>query len=161
MCEYCGCQSVPAIAELTAEHDQIREVARDLDAVAQRQDLPVAVELAGRLLTLLAPHTAVEERGLFPAMAGEFGAHVASLADDHRRIERVLGDLAAGDPADGWPLRVRAVVAELFDHILREQDGLFPAALSVLSTQQWEHLDEVRRSVARCERAEAFNTRSW
>ena len=95
MCEYCGCQSVPAIAELTAEHDQIREVARDLDAVAQRQDLPVAVELAGRLLTLLASHTAVEERGLFPAMAGEFGAHVASLADDHRRIERVLGDLAA------------------------------------------------------------------
>jgi hypothetical protein len=149
MCEYCGCQSVPAIAELTAEHDRIREVARDLDAVAQRHDLPVATELAGRLLTLLAPHTAVEEQGLFPAMAGEFGAHVTSLTDDHRRIEQVLGDLAAGDPTDGWPLRVRAVVGELFDHILREQDGLFPAALSVLTPQQWDHLDGLRQVATR------------
>ncbi|HEU5008074.1 MAG TPA: hemerythrin domain-containing protein [Jatrophihabitantaceae bacterium] len=147
MCEYCGCQSVPAIAELTAEHDQIREVARDLDTVAQRHDLPVAVELADRLLTLLAPHTAVEEQGLFPAIAGEFGAHVDSLQDDHRRIEQALGDLAAGDPADGWPLQVRAVVSELFDHILREQDGLFPAALSMLTSQQWEHLDELREEL--------------
>jgi hemerythrin-like domain-containing protein len=136
---------VPAIAELTAEHDQIREVARDLDAVAQRHDLPVAVELAGRLLTLLAPHTTVEEQGLFPAMAAEFGEHVASLQGDHRRIEQALGDLAAGDPADGWPLQVRALVSELFDHILREQDGLFPAALSVLTPQQWDRLAELRQ----------------
>jgi hemerythrin-like domain-containing protein len=149
MCEYCGCQSVPAIAELTAEHDQIREVARELDTVAQRQDLPVATELAGRLLMLLAPHTAVEEQGLFRAMAGEFGAHVASLTDDHRRIEQVLGDVASGDPADGWPRRVRVAVGELFHHILREQDGLFPAALSVLTPQQWDHLDDLRQVTTR------------
>jgi hemerythrin-like domain-containing protein len=154
MCEYCGCQSVPAIAELTAEHDQIREVARDLDAVARQDDLPVAAEVAGQLLNLLAPHTAVEEQGLFPAMAGEFDDHVASLADDHRRIEQVLGDVAAGDPAEGWSLRVRAVVSELFDHILREQDGLFPASLSVLSPEQWDRLDEVRRTVLRPTRTE-------
>jgi hemerythrin-like domain-containing protein len=161
MCEYCGCQSVPAIAELTAEHDQIREVARDLDSVARREDLPVATEVAGRLLNLLAPHTAVEEQGLFPAMAVEFDAHVASLIDDHRRIEQVLRDVAAGESAEDWPVRVRAVVGELFHHILREQDGLFPASLSVLSPQQWDHLDEVRRTVAQTRTTDAPSAQGW
>lgn len=149
MCEYCGCQSVPAIAELTAEHDQIREVARDLDIAAQRNDLIAATELAARLLTLLVPHAVVEEQGLFPAMASEFSAYVTSLTGDHRLIERTLSDLATGDPADGWPLRVRVLVGELFDHILREQDGLFPAALSVLTPEQWDRLDGLRRAATR------------
>ena len=65
----------------------------------------VTVMLTDKAIGIVELAQAVEERGLFPAMAGEFGAHVASLADDHRRIERVLGDLAAGDPADGWPLQ--------------------------------------------------------
>ncbi|CAM5297724.1 hemerythrin domain-containing protein [Streptomyces hirsutus] len=32
----------------------------------------------------------------------------------------------------------------LRDHILKEQDGVFPAALSVLSTEQWAAVDAVR-----------------
>jgi hypothetical protein len=148
MCEYCGCQNVPAIAELTAEHDQIREVARELYDAAHRQDLPVARSVAQRLLRLLRPHTAIEERGLFPAMAQEFGDHVASLQGDHRRIEQALQGVASPEPApEGWAAQVRAAVGELFDHILREQDGLFPATLTILTPQQWEDLDAVRRDV--------------
>ncbi|MEV5935740.1 hypothetical protein AB0L56_24170 [Streptomyces sp. NPDC052079] len=29
-------------------------------------------------------------------------------------------------------------------HILREQDGVFPAALAALSTEQWEAVEAVR-----------------
>jgi hemerythrin-like domain-containing protein len=148
MCEYCGCQDVPAIAEFTAEHDRIREVARDLYEAAQREDLPVARSIARRLLGLLLPHTAIEERGLFPAMASEFGDHVASLESDHRRIEQTLRDVASpGQVPEAWAAQLRAVVGELFDHILREQDGLFPATLTLLTPQQWEDLGAVRRAV--------------
>lgn len=148
MCEYCGCQNVPAIAALTAEHDGLRAVARDATAAARSEDRNAAADAARRLLTLLRPHTEIEDRALFPAMAGEFAEHVTSLLDDHRRIEHMLAIVA--DPADTgvtWVQDLNAALAELFNHILREQDGLFPATLSVLTPADWDHLDQVRTQV--------------
>lgn len=147
MCEYCGCQTIEAIAELTREHDEVRAVARDAAKAARAADRVAAERAAAQLLRLLRPHTEIEERGLFPAMAGEFATHVASLQDDHRRIEQTLLGVAAGGDDPGWPARLEAAVAELFAHILREQDGLFPATLSVLTPHDWDELDNVRAQV--------------
>ncbi len=148
MCEYCGCQEVPAIAQLTVEHDEIRAVAREAGRAGHSEDHGAAVAAAQRLLELLEPHTAIEERGLFPAMAGEFAEHTSSLVADHRRIEDALADLASSTgPSKGWTGRLDTALSELFEHILREQDGLFPATLSVLTPEQWEALDEVRAQV--------------
>ena len=154
MCEYCGCQNVPAIAALTAEHDELRAVARDAAAAARSGDRVAGAAAARRLLALLRPHTQIEEQALFPAMAGEFAEHVASLLDDHHRIEHTLVVIA--DPADDratWVQDLHEALAELFTHILREQDGLFPATLSVLTPADWDHLDEVRTQVTGPSRA--------
>ena len=149
MCDYCGCQDVPAIAALTSEHDQIREVAREASAAARAGDHRGAVVAAGRLLAALEPHTRIEEQGLFPAMAHEFGEHVGALTDQHRQLESALRALAAESaPLSGWQDRLTVALAELFEHILREQDGLFPASLSVLTARQWDTLDEVRARVS-------------
>ena len=147
MCEYCGCQTIEAIAELTREHDELRTVAREATDAARTADRAAATRAAARLLTLLRPHTEIEERGLFPAMAREFDAHVASLRDDHRRLEDTLSGVVAGPDDTGWPARLDAAVSELFGHILREQDGLFPASLSVLSAHDWDELDRIRAQV--------------
>jgi hypothetical protein len=154
VCEYCGCHNVPAIAALTAEHDELRAVAREATHAARSHDRAAAAAAAHGLLMLLAPHTEIEERALFPAMARDFAEHVASLLDDHHRIERTLAVVA--DPADdraSWVQDLSAAVAELFTHILREQDGLFPATLSVLTPADWEHLDQVRTQVTGQSRA--------
>jgi hypothetical protein len=153
VCEYCGCQDVPAIAALTEEHDEIRAAARDASRAASREDLGAATEAAGRLLALLRPHTEIEERGLFPAMAGEFADHVASLEDDHRRIDATLVSIAAGEPGPDWAGRLHGGLAALFTHILREQDGLFPAALAVLTPSQWDILDRTRAEIISREEA--------
>ncbi|MEU4262783.1 hypothetical protein ACYCCF_29645 [Streptomyces argenteolus] len=48
-------------------------------------------------------------------------------------------------PADPtWPGRLLDVVTLLREHILKEQDGVFPAALATLSTEQWEAVEAVR-----------------
>lgn len=149
MCEYCGCQNVPAIAALTAEHDELRALARDAAAAARAGDRAAAAVVADRLLALLRPHTAIEERGLFPAMAREFADHVESLQDDHERIEHALAVLA--DPSAGaatWAHDLDTALAELFTHILREQDGLFPASLSVLTPADWDALEQARTEIA-------------
>ncbi|WP_245687099.1 hypothetical protein [Streptacidiphilus griseoplanus] len=35
-------------------------------------------------------------------------------------------------------------MAMLRDHILKEQDGVFPAALANLDTEEWEAVEKVR-----------------
>lgn len=147
MCEYCGCQDVPAIAALTTEHDDIRAVARNAARAARDRNRAAAAEAARQLLALLGPHTEIEERALFPAMAGEHAEHVALLESDHRRIEDALVGIVADDGDADWGERLGRALAELFTHILREQDGLFPAALAVLTPEHWDALDAVRAEV--------------
>ena len=94
------------------------------------------------------PHTRVEEDGLFPPMADEFPDHVEALRAEHARIEDVLTESAEGTPVDPvWPVRLSAALHTLRDHILKEQDGLFPAALASLGPADWEGVDEARRRV--------------
>lgn len=145
MCEYCGCQALTAIDELTREHDLVVDLIADVRAAHRDHDVPRMAGLARRIAAVLGPHTVVEEQGLFPALAGEFPDHMAALRAEHRRVEAVLGEAAAVTPADpAWPDRFMDVLAMLRDHILKEQDGVFPAALANLSTQEWEAVDAVR-----------------
>jgi hemerythrin-like domain-containing protein len=146
MCEYCGCQQVDAIAELTAEHDRLRDLGRDLSVAANRGDPAAARTAASAMRALLEQHTYVEERGLFPLLAGEFGPQLQALVDEHHAIEAVLADLAAGTPEPGWRHATHLALAHLFDHILKEQDGVFPAALATLTPAEWDAVDAARRA---------------
>lgn len=145
MCEYCGCQQIAVIDELTREHDVlvsfVAQVREQLDA-GRLEDVAATCRT---MLAVLGPHTVVEERGLFPALAGEFPDHVAGLQDEHRRIDRVLAEASDGVPIDPtWPDRLQHTLFLLREHILKEQDGVFPAALSTLTGEDWDHVESVR-----------------
>jgi hemerythrin-like domain-containing protein len=144
MCEYCGCQQNTVLAELTAEHDRLRELGHDLTAAANAADVEAAAGLAAGMRALLGPHTQVEETALFPALAADFAAELAKLVAEHRDIDAALGELASGCPLPGWPLRTHLTLRHLFDHILKEQDGVFPAALATLAEADWESLEAAR-----------------
>ena len=145
MCEYCGCQQIAVIKELTREHEAvvtaIGEVRRALDAGS----VGAAAQACRRMTALLGPHTVVEEEGLFPFMAPEFPAHVDALRAEHRSIDAVLREAADGTPEDPtWPDRLLRALHELREHILKEQDGVFPAALGVLDSEEWEGIEGIR-----------------
>lgn len=146
MCEYCGCQSLASIDELTREHDEVVRLISHLRSPHQDGDVARMARVAREIATVLGPHTQVEEQGLFPAMAGDFPDQIAALEAEHRRIEAVLAEAAdgatPGDPT--WPDRLVEAMAVLRDHILKEQDGVFPAALANLSTEEWEAVEAVR-----------------
>ena len=145
MCEYCGCQSVTVIAELTAEHDRVVTMIGLARAAISRGDPDGAATTAREIAAVLEPHTYVEERGLFPALADAFPEHVAALLVEHRRIEAVLaeaGDTTPGDPS--WPARLVEALHLLREHILKEQDGVFPAALIDLGPDDWDRIEAVR-----------------
>ncbi|WP_431677205.1 hemerythrin domain-containing protein [Kitasatospora sp. KL5] len=148
MCEYCGCQALTAIRDLTNEHEAVVNLIGAVRAAHRDGDTPRAAAAARHIAALLRPHTEVEERGLFPALAGEFPDHIAVLEAEHRHIEAVLGEAADGTPADPtWPGRLLDTLGRLRAHILKEQDGVFPAALALLSTADWEAVEAVRTRV--------------
>jgi hemerythrin-like domain-containing protein len=148
MCEYCGCQDVAAIAVLTREHGVVVNLGGEARRALAAGDLELAADRARAISAVLAPHTAVEERALFPAMSAEFPGHVADLMGEHRVIEGVLAESVDGTPTDpGWPARLDRALTLLREHILKEEDGLFPAALAGLSPADWDRLGAVRRQV--------------
>ncbi len=145
MCEYCGCQSLAPIDELTREHELVLSLISQVRASRAGADLPRMADLAQRIAAVLGPHTLVEEQGLFPALASEFPDQIAVLEAEHRRIDAVLAEAAAGPPDDpAWPDRLTGMLAVLRGHIFKEQDGVFPAALASLRTGDWEAVETAR-----------------
>ncbi|KRV51220.1 hemerythrin HHE cation-binding protein [Wenjunlia vitaminophila] len=146
MCEYCGCQSLASIDELTREHDEVVRLISHLRPALREGGAARMAEVAREIATVLGPHTRVEEHGLFPALAGEFPDQIAALEAEHRTVEAVLAEAADGatPPDPAWPDRLLEAMAMLRDHILKEQDGVFPAALANLSTEEWEAVEAER-----------------
>jgi hemerythrin-like domain-containing protein len=146
VCEYCGCQSLAPIGELTREHEEVIRLISHLRSARQKGDASRMADLAREIATVLGPHTRVEEQGLFPALVGDFPEQIAALEAEHRHVEAVLDEAGDGatlpDPA--WPDRLMEAMAVLRGHILKEQDGVFPAALANLSTEEWEAVEAAR-----------------
>jgi hemerythrin-like domain-containing protein len=148
MCEHCGCRALATIDELTREHDLVINLIGEARGARAVSDTVRLADLARRIAGVLGPHTEVEERGLFPALAPEFPEHIAGLTAEHRRVEAALDAAAAGTPVDpAWPARFTEVLALLREHIVKEQEGVFPAALATLRTADWEAAEAVRSQV--------------
>ncbi|MFC8988957.1 hemerythrin domain-containing protein [Streptomyces sp. SID9913] len=146
MCEYCGCQSLTAIDELTREHDEVVRLISHVRTAHRKGDTAGMARTARAVARVLGPHTRVEEHGLFPALAGDFPDRIAQLEAEHRSVDAVLAEAADGAvPADpAWPDRLLHAMDLLRAHILKEQDGVFPAALALLGTEEWEAVEAER-----------------
>ena len=148
MCEYCGCQALAPIAELTGEHDLVLSLLCEARIARDEGDVSRMAELASQIAAVLSPHTQVEERGLFPALAADFPEQMAILEAEHQQIAAVLSEASPGPPEDpAWPDRLTGALALLRAHIYKEQDGVFPAALATLRPADWELMENIRTQV--------------
>lgn len=123
------------IAKLNAEHDAIVNSTYALQAAFRDQDAESA-GVAGKILEgLLHPHTHREQVGLFAEMEKDelFTEHVASLCAEHDQLDAQLDAIAAGDLT-----LIPSMITLLNNHIDREENGLFPAALAFLDDDQWD-----------------------
>lgn len=145
MCEYCGCQALTTIDELTREHEAVVDLIGHVRAARQDSDMPRMARTARHIADILRPHTQVEEGGVFPPLTDEFPEQIATLEAEHRRIEAVLAEAAETTPTDPtWPQRLQDTLRLLREHILKEQDGVFPAALANLDAADWEAAEDIR-----------------
>jgi hypothetical protein len=140
-----------AIGALTREHEEMLALASDVRAARLAGDLTRQSDLACQIAAVLGPHQVVEESGLFPALAADYPDPIGLLEAEHHKIEVPLAEAVravasgAAVPADpSWPGRLTRALALLRDHIFKEQDAVYPVALAILGSADWDAIEAVR-----------------
>lgn len=138
MCEYCGCRQVEPIAELMDEHMRLLEIAGDLRRALLERQAARALELRRELTELLAGHTGVEEAGVFAALRqqGDYVEQVDELEGEHVSLDAAATALDLDAPTAVEALD--RLVADLTDHIDKENLGIFPVAVVTLGATGWD-----------------------
>ncbi|MEV0746199.1 hemerythrin domain-containing protein [Streptomyces sp. NBC_00184] len=138
MCHYCGCREIPLIKEFIAEHESVTDAAGGALRALDSGDQGLAAELVARMGRELRAHWQGEEQGLFAVMSGdeEYAGYIDALVAEHRELAAFLGQVDLGRAED--VVRLREAVDELYHHIAKEEDGLFPASLTALSGDDWD-----------------------
>ncbi len=129
---------MPLLRDYIAEHERATNFGGEAVRAIDRGDLGRARHLLGEMATELASHWQGEETGLFRVMAGEemFAEHIAPLVREHHELGELLATVDILEP-EGQQA-IRDAVFDLYEHISKEEDGLFPASLTSLSGDEWD-----------------------
>ncbi|MGV0872384.1 hemerythrin domain-containing protein [Mycolicibacterium sp. XJ879] len=138
MCQYCGCRDMPLIRDYISEHAYVLNLGGDAVRAIDRGDLQTARERLAAMADELLSHFKGEENGLFAVMSTDdlFLEHIEPLVREHRELEELLATVDISR-AEGQQA-IRDAVEHLFEHTRKEEDGLFPAALTSLDGDQWD-----------------------
>ena len=138
LCEHCGCRGVEPLAELMDEHFVLLDVAGDVRRGLKAGDVSAAVDALAKLADLLHRHVGREERGVFAAMKdqGDFAYAIEDLEQEHLSFDQRLSNLAPA--AAGFADEALALLAELREHIDKENLGVFPLAVVSLDGSGWQ-----------------------
>jgi len=143
VCEYCGCKSVPLIRELMDEHTALLDQAVHIRHALSKERWDLAAQLLQVFTHGLDTHVTREERGVFAAMrdSGDFVDEVIALEAEHDALDAAVVRLDPDTPA-GLAARFDALVAELTEHIEREDLGIFPVAVVTLGGSGWKTVQD-------------------
>jgi hemerythrin-like domain-containing protein len=137
VCSYCGCESISVVGRFMREHVEIINAGGALRRAAATGDTEHVHESVVTLRSLLGPHAAAEEAGLFAVLAedAEFTDHVRALCGEHDSLHDLLDQVDAGSHG-----LVPDLEKKLRLHIDREENGLFPAAAIAFAGPEWERV---------------------
>ena len=130
---------MPLIRDYIAEHDRVLDAGDRAMRALDEGDVATAARLVVDARQVLLRHWTGEENGIFTVMAAreeEYAEYVEQLVLEHRELAALLDRADVSNPADQRELRV--ALADLAEHISREEDGLFPASLTALGGDDWD-----------------------
>ena len=105
---------MPLLRDYIAEHERATNFGGEAVRAIDRGDLGRARHLLGE-------------------MAAE---HIAPLIREHRELAELLATVDILEP-EGQQA-IRAAMSDLYEHISKEEDGLFPASLTALGGDEWD-----------------------
>lgn len=148
------------IAILERDHREFERLLESIHATGEGATVR-RTALFGRLSALLHAHELVEERILYPALAGKkrTGESVAEGYQEHHLTDLALAELSRLPVTHPeWRMKVHVLGEALKHHIDEEEDEMFPGARRELAKERLEDLgrriksrraDELERSQRR------------
>lgn len=131
------------------EHLALLEIAGDLRRSLSRGDVAGATARRAELVGLLSGHTSREEAGIFAALKaqGDYVDEVEALEGEHVTLDQAVAALDLDAP--GAAEALDRVVADLSDHVDKENLGIFPVAVVTLGATGWDIVERAREKAAR------------
>ncbi|GFG50741.1 hemerythrin [Mycolicibacterium agri] len=129
---------MPLLRDYIAEHERVLNYGGAAVRALDSGERDRARECLAAMDNELRSHWRGEENGLFAVMASDdlFAEHIAPLVREHRELAALLDSVDLDVPRDQDS--VRQAVFDLYAHIAKEEDGLFPASLTALDGTQWD-----------------------
>ena len=136
MCSYCGCRNIPMIAKLNAEHDAIVNSTYALQIAFRDQDVDSSHNRRQESSANCCTRTPTASRSASSPKWRRTNCSPSTSPHCAPNTTELDADLAAIDAGD--LTRIPTMITLLNNHIDREENGLFPAALAYLDDDQWE-----------------------
>ena len=129
---------MPLLRDYIAEHERSVNHGGEAVRALDRGDIDRARTQLAAMAAELQSHWQGEETGLFAVMHRDelYAQHIDPLVREHRELAAFLESVDLSDPQDQD--RVRAAIDELYVHIAKEEDGLFPASVTALDGADWD-----------------------
>jgi iron-sulfur cluster repair protein YtfE (RIC family) len=124
------------------EHDRLRELSHRIRRHLSAGDDEAARRSFRQLLVVLGPHVAKEEGVLFPLLrrSEDLTGHIGVLESEHAGLYDDVGDLDDAPPY-AWRDGVVRLLHDLDAHMVKEDFGLFPAAIATLDGDDWDAME--------------------
>jgi hypothetical protein len=130
---------MPLIRDFIEEHEQVADLGDEALRALEHADLVTASRCVTQMSEILTSHWQGEEAGIFAVMSEadvSYAEYVETLVGEHRALAAFLNVIDLDLPAHRE--RLQFEISALREHIVREEDGLFPASLTALTGDQWD-----------------------
>lgn len=126
---------------LHEDHEKLKSLLEQLEETGETGEAEVGrrERLFAALFRELDAHTEAETRYFYSRLKPNdlARAMVVESLDDHKDMQRILGELEAMDKgAPEWTRKCRSLREEVEGHILREEQDLFPVAQKVIEEEE-------------------------
>ena len=143
VCSHCGCDAIPVIEALMADHAVMAANVRRIERALDAQKPVSANSLTAELARSFAHHRLVEHAGLFSQLleAGELQERIDRLELEDAQLSAALVEADARTQ----PERLRRVLAQLVVHNNLENNEVFPLALQLLPLERWGAVEAIHQ----------------
>jgi hemerythrin-like domain-containing protein len=134
-----------AITTLKADHKKVERLFREFEKTTDRAT-KTRQSIVQSIVAELSVHTAIEEQVFYPMVRREVSERtdeVLTSLEEHHIVKWLLSELDAMDPKDDhFEPKVMVLIELVRQHVLEEEQELFPAVRATLHRRRLVEIDE-------------------